>query len=186
MMKMKIQNIPLNFLQVSLEKQERRVVHCQSQGKVQTLLQVHNHLNTMKLVLRVHLHLKICKGLYQRSIIQKGSKKSKKVFSSKKDTTQESTKERVFGTIEVVPQSKSKSKMVVKDFTKRSYRKDHGNKHLRNYFLQHWKPRTIKSSLYFSHFRLRSSKWKLPDIQKIPGHCVLCPKQFYTNLENII
>ena len=58
MMKMKIQNIPLNFLQVSLEKQERRVVHCQYQGKVQTLLQVHNHLNTMKLVLRVHLHLK--------------------------------------------------------------------------------------------------------------------------------
>ena len=42
------------------------------------------------------------------------------------------------------------------------------------------------SCLHFSHFKLKSSKQKLPDIQKIPGHCVLCPKQFYTNLENMM
>ena len=37
--------------------------------------------------------------------------------------------------------------------------------------------------MHFSHFKIDTSKNKLPHRQSIPGHCILCPKQFYTNVK---
>ena len=43
---------------------------------------------------------------------------------------------------------------------------------------------TDKKALHFSHFKIGTSKNTLPGRQNIPSHSILCPKQYYSNLES--
>ena len=79
---------------------------------------------------------------------------------------------------------KPKKMMTIQDFAKCSSHKDQGNKRQRAYNLLRWKKHTNKNSMYFSHLKVGTSKNKLPKKQNILGHCILCPKQFYGNLES--
>ena len=46
-----------------------------------------------------------------------------------------------------------------------------------------WKKQSEKKGMHFSHFEIDISKNKLPHRQSVLGHCILCPKQFYTNVK---
>ena len=66
------------------------------------------------------------------------------------------------------------------DLGKKNHRQDRGSCIKRMYYFQRWKPRTTKSRKHISHFTVADPK-QIPQSQQIPGHCLLCPQQFFTN-----
>ena len=132
------------------------------------------------------------KPAHGRSSKKSGDDKSEKSCKDKSGKRNESkpntsTQQKVIGSVRLMPKPKSKDKgkhtITIKDFAKHSTQKDQGNKRQRYYMFQRWKKRSDKKSRHFSHFKIDTSKNKLLDHQSIPGHCILCPKQFYMNVK---